>query len=304
MSTVREMLGVDVNEQFPLSDFLPFPAETETVPFINNLMKSPTAQLVWKKSIVSGYRILQVTAICPAKDSAIYKYDHPNCLWKGPKMLHFKHDSGNRKWWTEKPGMVFYFAIPENKINIYVKEDWTYPEINIDGTKITLTCSGGGGKVWTSWINDPVSTSTFTKVKNIKEIAIHSVFLPEIKEKLMKLPEQENTIADANCCKKYWEKKEARTDQTLEINDTIILLPKYKVDTDELKVKRIDMTIKQVKKTKEYANPDGNVVTSTYYDWEDGNRIKGVYTGYYYIKANQIDWIETNKLKELHNETH
>lgn len=83
-------------------------------------------------------------------------FTHPNLLAKISRVFEYKHsnDSG-RKWYTSKPGVELYFAIPYNQIELIPDLGYSYVKVRINGMEYTLDVAGGGGGSipgWEDWI--------------------------------------------------------------------------------------------------------------------------------------------------------
>jgi hypothetical protein len=105
------------------------------------------------------------------------KFDHSNILKTQKKMLAFKaYWPNGQKRWYEKPGYSFLMAIPKDKIYMVDERGYSYPRIMINGEKLCLNVSGGGGSNgWTDYICHGASLGVFRSKRKMEKIAEMSI---------------------------------------------------------------------------------------------------------------------------------
>ena len=121
--------------------------------------------------------------------TAASRFDHPNILMKHGLVFEFKHyRKGGSKFWTQKPGVEFTFAVPKNKITLVEREGLSYVTIIIGDCYYTLNVSGGGnGIAWTDYVHQGCSTIVNLKLKDLKAIASMAMTVSEVQHKGIKL---------------------------------------------------------------------------------------------------------------------
>lgn len=123
-------------------------------------------------------------------------FDHPNMLAAIYESLEFKHyRRSGTKFWTSKPGVCFYFVVPNDRIELVMEKTHSFPKIIIGGKTVTLSTSGGtipaGG--WTDYIGARAGTLVNMPKRTLKAIADNALTVAEVKKLGICLPEKEKT---------------------------------------------------------------------------------------------------------------
>lgn len=101
---------------------------------------------------------------------------HPAILDRKNRVHEYKHYKANGgKSWTSKAGVDILVAVPRNEVTLLPEKSYSYPKVEIGGQKITFNCSGGGGNIWTDWIDGINHTSTNMPIKKVKAILSKSI---------------------------------------------------------------------------------------------------------------------------------
>jgi len=117
-------------------------------------------------------------------ESAMAKFDHANIVAKMNHVHSFKHyRRGGSKFWTEKAGVDFYFAIPKDRIELVMERGYSYVKVLIGGKKFSLNVSGGGGKTWTDYVGTICHVSVGHSRSDLKVLAENAYSPKECWEK-------------------------------------------------------------------------------------------------------------------------
>ena len=103
--------------------------------------------------------------------SSAAKFDSDKILRTERRVHNFKHYANNRKWWTKKPGIDIWFAIPKDKIFMVHERGYSYVPVEIGGVRFNLNVSGGTSDGWTDYVNHGCSIGIFRAKKNLKALA-------------------------------------------------------------------------------------------------------------------------------------
>ena len=103
------------------------------------------------------------------------KFRHPNIVARKCEVHEFKHyRKAGSKFWTARPGVNFYLVIPKDRIEMIPEKGYSYVPVKINGQKLVLNVSGGGGcgyPGWTDWVHRVVHTSVGFSKKTLKLLA-------------------------------------------------------------------------------------------------------------------------------------
>lgn len=114
------------------------------------------------------------------------RFQHPNVIDRVRLTDYwFKHSSNSgSKHWTTTKGVDHYFVFPKEIVLLDDSEcGYSYPNVIINGQKIRLNVSGGGGggaPGWTDWISGITETSIGYPVRVLKALAEVAVLLPDL----------------------------------------------------------------------------------------------------------------------------
>jgi hypothetical protein len=106
--------------------------------------------------------------------SAANFYHHPNIIGIKRQILNLKHYHGKRgKFWTSKPGLMFYFAVPKDKIFVRLVKGYSTIELEINDQVYHLSVSGGTrkGGGWVDVLAPSPSTYIYTSAKKLQRLA-------------------------------------------------------------------------------------------------------------------------------------
>jgi len=102
-------------------------------------------------------------------------FRHPNIVARKCEVHEFKHyRKAGSKFWTARPGVSFYIVIPKDRIEMIPERGYSYVPVKINGQKLVLNVSGGGGcgyPGWTDWVHRVVHTSVGFPKKTLKLLA-------------------------------------------------------------------------------------------------------------------------------------
>jgi hypothetical protein len=171
-------------ETIPLSDF----------PVVTHDGKQYKVLIVPEDGKPNDYAVLAPNGdgpifICGGVDarSKEAKLQFPNCIGQHEKIAEFKHSRKNgSKFWTSKPGVEIWFAIPRSEIKVIKTRGYSYVPVIINGveTFLNVSGSGGGGQPfhWIDWISPNGQTVRWGMGKRnimaIAEVAVSGVPLP------------------------------------------------------------------------------------------------------------------------------
>jgi signal peptidase I len=102
-------------------------------------------------------------------------FRHPNIVARKCEVHEFKHyRKAGSKFWTARPGVNFYLVVPKDRIEMIPEKGYSYVPVKINGQKLVLNVSGGGGcgyPGWTDWVHRVVHTSVGFPKKTLKLLA-------------------------------------------------------------------------------------------------------------------------------------
>jgi len=99
------------------------------------------------------------------------KFDSDRILKTNRTIHEFKHYANGRKWWTQKPGIDFWFAIPKDKIFMVEEKGYSYVPVEIGGERYHLNVSGGTYNGWTDVVNHGCSIGITKSKKKMDALA-------------------------------------------------------------------------------------------------------------------------------------
>jgi hypothetical protein len=127
----------------------------------------------YRVSLPEGNHLLFV--ITAEYGSPAAKFDSDRILKTQRRIMNFKHYSNTRKWWTQKPGIDFWFAVHKDKIFMVEEKGYSYVPIEIGGKVYRINASGGtDGKGWTDWVSHGCHLGVTKTRKMLDEIAQHA----------------------------------------------------------------------------------------------------------------------------------
>ena len=102
-------------------------------------------------------------------------FRHPNIVARKCEVHEFKHyRKAGSKFWTARPGVSFFLVIPKDRIEMVPEQGYSYVPVKINGQKLVLNVSGGGGcgyPGWTDWVHRVVHTSVGFSKRVLKLLA-------------------------------------------------------------------------------------------------------------------------------------
>lgn len=121
-----------------------------------------------------------VLAVPHVVDSPASEFSHPNVLARVFKTLDYvRYTPKGGKYFVQKPSVIYYFAIPADKVEIAEKEGCSYVETRINGAAVVLNCSGGteAGGGWRDFFRENVEVVggkalPLRAMKKIAEVAV------------------------------------------------------------------------------------------------------------------------------------
>ena len=149
-----------------------------------------TADGGYKVEIDPGDHLILVAGATYGTPAA--SFQHPNIVARKCEVHEFKHycQSG-RKFWTARPGVNFSFVIPKDRIEMVPERGYSYVPVKINGQKLVLNVSGGGGcghSGWTDWVHRVVHTSVGFPKKTLKLLADTALSPDECKARGITFP--------------------------------------------------------------------------------------------------------------------
>ena len=157
---------------------------------INGEWVVDTAEGGYRVLVAPGNHLILMAGATYGKPAA--KFQHPNIAARKCEVHEFKHyrQSGS-KFWTARPGVNFYFAIPKDRIEMLPEKGYSYVPVKINGQKLVLNVSGGGGcgyPGWTDWVHRVVHTSAGFSKKVLKLLGDVALSPEECKAKGITFP--------------------------------------------------------------------------------------------------------------------
>ncbi len=120
------------------------------------------------------------------------KFQHPNIVARKCEVHEFKHyRKAGSKFWTARPGVGFYLAIPKDRIEMIPEKGFSYVPVKINGQKLVLNVSGGGSfghAGWTDWVHRVVHTSVGFSKRTLKALADVALSPDDCKAKGISFP--------------------------------------------------------------------------------------------------------------------
>ena len=119
-------------------------------------------------------------------------FQHPNIVARKCEVHEFKHyRKAGSKFWTARPGVSFYLVVPKNQIEMIPEKGYSYVPVKINGQKLVLNVSGGGGcdyPGWTDWVRRVVHTSVGFSKRVLTLLADVALSPEECKKKGISFP--------------------------------------------------------------------------------------------------------------------
>ena len=149
-----------------------------------------TAEGGYRVLIETGDHLILVAGATYGTPAA--SFQHPNLAARKCDVHEFKHycQSG-RKFWTARPGVNFYLVMPKDRIEMIPEKGYSYVPVKINGQKLVLNVSGGGGcgyPGWTDWVHRVVHTSVGFSKRVLKLLADIALSPDECKAKGITFP--------------------------------------------------------------------------------------------------------------------
>jgi hypothetical protein len=148
----------------------------------------------------------------------ICEFNHPSMVAKQTTVFEFKHErASGHKFWTAKPGVLHYFVVPKNHIEVAIEKGYSYVTTYIGGQKVVLNVSGGSGPPWKDWVSRSPHTCINYPVKTLKAIANNSLTPTQCNEQNIafdilenRYPKQYVELAVAPIVRKWLQKNKGR----------------------------------------------------------------------------------------------
>ena len=140
--------------------------------------------------VASGDHLVLMAGATYGKPAAGFR--HPNVVARKCEVHEFKHyRKAGSKFWTARPGVNFYLVVPKDRIEMVPEKGYSYVPVKINGQKLVLNVSGGGGcgyPGWTDWVHRVVHTSVGFPKKTLKLLADVALSPEECKAKGITFP--------------------------------------------------------------------------------------------------------------------
>ena len=149
-----------------------------------------TADGGYRVLVAPGDHLVLVAGATYGKPAADFR--HPNVVARKCEVHEFKHyRKAGSKFWTARPGVNFCLVIPKDRIEMVPEKGYSYVPVKINGQRLVLNVSGGGGcgyPGWTDWVRRVVHTSVGFPKKTLKLLADVALSPDECKAKGITFP--------------------------------------------------------------------------------------------------------------------